>query len=311
MNSPLFLYPYPTANSGNQEAKTKKLMRYFLCLFFCLVSYWNVTAQSNRKEVPPWVTGDFPPKSNDSYTFMISEGSGLTLSDAQKDSDLMLVTNLMRSAGVSVTGHQIERVLASLRNGEAGEEHESSYQYNFTYENVSISFRAVDRYWIKNSNHIEMTTLYEVANNPLHVQYDPVEYTTSYGARGLWRSICIPGWGQMYKKQYVKGAIILAAEAALVTSIVIFENQRSAYMSKAMSNFDPNAIQFYNNHANTSKNVRNGFIAGAVALYVYNIVDAIVAKGKIRYNKPSNKFLSVIPYISTESDMGICMSYKF
>lgn len=286
-------------------------MRYFLCLFLCLVSSGNVTAHSSRKDVPSWVAGDFPPKSNDSYTFMISEGSGLTLSDAQKDSDLMLVANLMRSAGVSVTGSQIERMLVSMRNGVAGEEHESSYQYNFTYENVSISFRAVDRYWIRNGNHIEMTTLYEVANDPLHVKYDPVEYTTSYGARGLWRSILIPGWGQMYKKQYAKGAVILAAEATLVTSLIIFENQRSAYTNKAMANFDSNAIQFYYNHANTSKNIRNGFIAGSVALYVYNIVDAIVAKGKIRYIKPSNKHLSIIPYISIESDMGICMAYKF
>lgn len=272
--------------------------------------YINLIAASSG-DTPPWVKGNFPPKSNDSYHFMIAEGSGLTIGEAQNDADLSLVSNLMRSAGVTVSGNQIEKMLVKVHNGQPDEEHESSYQYSFTYDDVSLSFRAVDHYWVRKGNRIEMKTLYEVANNPLQVKYDPVEYTTSYGARGLWRSALIPGWGQMYKKQYAKGAVILAAEAALVTSIVIFENQRTAYLNKAAVNFDINAIKFYQNHANKSKNIRNGLIAGAAALYAYNIVDAIVAKGKMRYIRPSNKHLSIAPYISTESDLGIYMSYTF
>ena len=242
---------------------------------------------------------------------MITDGSGNTKGEAQRDADLVLVSNLMRSEGVTITGNQIEKILASNDNNHVDEKHELKYQYEFTYGDVTIAFRAVDRYFTKKGDLIEVKTLYEVAKNPLIVSYDPVEYTTSYGARGFWRSALIPGWGQMYKRQYAKGTLILVAEAALVTSALIFENQRSSYINKANSTFDANAIKFYQNHANSSKNIRNGIIAGAAAIYIYNIVDAIVSKGKMRYIKRASKHFSMIPYSSSEIYAGVYFSCSF
>ena len=285
-------------------------MKHFLSAIICFASYF-IALGAGSGEVPPWVKGNLPPKSNDSYTFMISDGSGASVSEAQKDADLMLVSNLMRSAGVTITGNQIEKMFVTSHNDQVDEKQESAYQYELTYGDVTVSFRAVDRYYTQKGNNIEVKTLYEVAKNPLKVRYDAVEYTTSYGARGLWRSAIIPGWGQMYKKQYVKGSLIFVAEAALVTSALIYENQRTSYRNKAAATSDTNAIKFYQNHANTSKNIRNGLIAGAAAVYVYNIVDAIVSKGKIRYVKPSSHNFSMMPYHSSDTYAGVYLSYSF
>jgi hypothetical protein len=45
-------------------------------------------------------------------------------------------------------------------------------------------------------------------------------------------------------------------------------------------------------------NMRNGFIAGAGALYLWNIIDGWVAKGKTHVLVADNIDLNISPYIS-------------
>lgn len=286
-------------------------MRYLLIVLLCLVTYVNDASGANRRDVPPWVNGEFPPKSNDSYVFMVSDGSGTSLGDAQKDADLGLVTNLMRSSGVTVSSSQIEKIIFRNHNDNIEERLDATYQYEFNYGDVNIAFRAVDQYYTSKGNLVEVKTLYEVAKKPSNVFYEPVEYTTSYGASGLWRSVLIPGWGQMYKRQYAKGSIIIAAEAALITTTLIYENQKSSYMKKSHATFDPNAIRFYQNKAHKAKVTRDCLIGAAAAVYVYNLIDALVAKGKLRYIKHANKHVALMPFVSEGSYAGLYFSYQF
>lgn len=286
------------------------MRKYAVCICMLLANIC-IFAKTTSGECPPWVNGDFPPKSNNTYYFMQADGTGSTLNDAQKDADLVLVTSLIRSAGVTVSGTQIESVLHRSDYNGVDENHTSEYRYDFKLGDVRLAFKAVDRYWVKTGNTYECKVLYEVAENPDAVSYDPVEYTSKYGARGLWRSAIIPGWGQMYKKSYFKGAVILALEAAAVTSVVVFNNQYNSYLNKSRVNTDPSAVKFYQNKANQAKNIRNGLIAGVAAVYVYNIVDAIAAKGKLRYVKPSGRSLSVAPFFDAEVSLGLSIAYTF
>lgn len=283
-----------------------------LCLFSTLtMCYISLLAAKNSGQEPPWVKGEFPQNTNGTYHFMTAEGIGSTLKESRKDADMVLVTEIMLSAGVDVSGSGLEKTLSKMNNGSLDEQHESDYRYDFTMGNVRMAFKAVDVFWEYKNSRYECNVLYEVANNPDNVVYQPVECTDKYGARGLWRSAIIPGWGQMYKKQYVKGICILAVEAAGVASSLIFENQRSSYCNKAAVNFDADAIKFYQNKANDAKNARNICIIGTAAVYVYNLVDAFAAKGKPRYKKPSSSFISLTPYSTTESPMGLSLCYTF
>lgn len=278
---------------------------------FLIISNLCLSAKTTSGECPPWVNGDMPPKSNDSYYFMQMDGSGPTLNDAQHDADLLLINSLMKSAGVSVSGSQIEKVLYQSTNRGIDEQTIFEQKYDFELDSVHIAFQAVDRYWVKKGNTYDCKVLYEVAKNPARVNYDPVEYTSKYGARGLWRSAIIPGWGQMYKKSYAKGAIILALEAGTIVTGVVFNNQYNSYLKKSKTTTDPGAIKFYQNKANQAKNLRTGFFVGAAAIYVYNIVDAIAAKGKLRYVKPNGRSLSFSPYIDPELSLGVSIAYTF
>ena len=286
-------------------------MKRYLLFFSLILSPLFILAKTTSGECPPWVKGDYPPKSNDTYYFMQTDGSGHTVNEAIKDADLVLITSLMRSAGVRVSGTQIEKVLHESSNIGVDDKIMSEYQYNFELDSVHIAFKAVDRYWEKSGNTYNCKVLYEVASNPSHVSYDPVEYTSNYGARGLWRSAIIPGWGQMYKKSYAKGVVILALEAAMITSVVAFNSQYNSYINKSKATTDLGAIKFYQNKANQAKNLRTGFIAGAAAVYVYNIVDAIVAKGKLRYVDPKGSSLTFGPYFDTDKSLGFSIAYSF
>ena len=242
---------------------------------------------------------------------MTSEGVGSTLSEAQKDADMLLINTLMRSAGVIISGNQIEQIYAINENGSYHETTKLEYKYDFQFDKVHLAFKKVDFYWVKNGNSYDCKVLYEVAYNPQNVIYEPVEYSTKYGARGLWRSAIVPGWGQMYKKSYLKGISLLVAESAMISLSCIYNNQNQSYRQKALISYDPNAIKFYQNKANEARGIRNGLIIGATAIYIYNLIDATLANGKLRYLKSNGQHFALMPWLSTDSSMGMLLSFNF
>ena len=113
-------------------------------------------------------------------------------------------------------------------------------------------------------------------------RFDDVRLTTNYGARGLWRSAIVPGWGQFYKGSYVKGGLILGGSVLLAGGIIYTENMRQDYMNKIAKTHNTGNIRSYKNSADNFAMGRNICIGTLAALYVYNVVDAIVAPGARR-----------------------------
>ena len=72
----------------------------------------------------------------------------------------------------------------------------------------------------------------------------------------------------------------------------------------------PKHQQTYNTKADNWSNIRNGFIGAAVALYVYNIVDAIVANGRKRTvaNKSSVHF-SMTPVLGECNGVSFALNF--
>lgn len=281
--------------------------RLLILLILSIIASINVIAQ----DVPLWLKGELPPQGNDTYYFSVTHGSGVSALDAQKDADLSLIVELMNSAGIKVTGTRKAQMSYYLDSEKIIESQSYDSDYKIDLDSVRISFKAVDRYITKDKGVYNAAVLYEVARNPDKVQYDPVEYTRHYGLRPLWRSAIIPGWGQMYKKQYIKGSVMLAMEAAAISIACVADNQRSSYMSKIRTETDMNAIRFYQNKANHWKNMRNAFFIGAGAIYVYNIVDAIASKGRPIYKKPSRTNFVIGPVVTADKEYGLVMTITF
>ncbi|MDR1544645.1 MAG: hypothetical protein LBS50_09640, partial [Prevotellaceae bacterium] len=147
--------------------------------------------------------------------------------------------------------------------------------------------------------------LFQTLKNPT-AQYEKVEYSNHYpfSARTF-----VPGMAQIYKGSKTKGALFITGEVLMISGIVAFEGMRSSYISKINSTHSAQAKKAYTNNANVMQNVRNGFIAGAVAVYVWNVIDGVVAKGKPHILVGENT-LKITPYFTPEVG-GFYLSVNF
>ncbi len=148
---------------------------------------------------------------------------------------------------------------------------------------IQLNCRRVSEYWKRNrSGTYEFHYLYQVAAPGQNGPYDYTATTTKYGGQGLWRSMIVPGWGQMHKGSYVKGGLILGGTAALAGGIIATESIRSSYAKKINMTHNVEEKKLFAKRTNQFSTVRNVCIGAAGALYLYNIIDAIVAPGAER-----------------------------
>lgn len=241
---------------------------------------------------PPWMRGDMPKQSNASYYFKVTQGEGRTQTEARNNALLELVGELSRSQGVIIKGQDILQSLSESRNGVYNETTRQQSLYRFETEGFNACFDVADEYYEGNSCWL----LFEVAHNPARVRFDKVEFTTDYKGSALWRSMIVPGWGQMYKRSMGKGVAILSAQVATIAGICICSNLSNSYYDKAKTARNNSVRESYLDKGANYRNVRNVFIGAAGAVYVYNLVDALAGKGAKRYKK-----VHFSPYMDMEA----------
>lgn len=141
-----------------------------------------------------------------------------------------------------------------------------------------------------------------------HPQYsfEPITVTDEYpfSARAF-----VPGMEQLYKGQTTKGVLFIAGELACVGGIVAAEGMRSSYVNLIAGTHNAQQRRTYTNNANMWDNIRNGCIAAAVAVYVWNVVDAVTSKGA-RYAKQGSTGLSLAPYAASDQ-FGLALNISF
>ena len=130
---------------------------------------------------------------------------------------------------------------------------------------------------------------------------------TKYGMRGFVRSLG-PGGGQMDKGSTVKGLCILGGEVVLAGAVSATENLRASYRKKMRE--QPRFFQKYNTKADNWANVRNVCVGAMAAVYVYNLIDAIVAPGARRAVVRRVPLLGVAP-VAYEGGGGIGLALSF
>lgn len=122
--------------------------------------------------------------------------------------------------------------------------------------------------------------------------------------------VFVPGMAQLHKGSMGKGLFFIISEAACVGGIVATECMCASYDSKIKSTHDAGKIRSYADKRDNCANVRNGFIAGAAVLYVWNVIDGIAAKGKKKGIALGDAQLRMAPYASPQSG-GIALALRF
>ena len=264
--------------------------------------------RKSEKMRPVWLSDKTPRPTNASFHYRVVEAVGTTLDEARHNCLLVLSEDVERTWKVSGQGTQDIR--SEQVDGQLHEQSVFTYHYDVAGEEVSVTTTRYDEYWECRSYPDGMRyhcyMLFGVADTA-QPDFDRLSFTRKYGARGLWRSMIIPGWGQLYKGSTIKGLCILGGEVLLATGIIVTESQRSSYVKKMKE--QPQHLQTYNTKADNWSNARNVCIGAAAALYLYNIVDALVANGRKRAVTQKKVYFSLQPAVGDCNGIGLALNF--
>jgi len=165
--------------------------------------------------------------------------------------------------------------------------------------------------WLYVSPGIKRITIKHGSNT---LRYDfpaPIEYSVyelalrtqeDFNKAGAIATSCfIPGVGQMaFKNDYLKGSLILVTELGSVAAIVVCNSQQHSFKTKsdmALTAEDKISYMKTSDNYGTARNIMIGVAAG---IYLYNVLDVILAKPR-----PSHRSIAVNPYIENINSTNI------
>jgi len=262
--------------------------RYILLLILSLNFSGEVLAQysSSEKIRPQWLH-KLPKPSNSSFVYETDYATGKSLDDARTKSLNGLIAASGFESGVVVLSDFKSQTVDSkvYSNGKLSDYQIDAFEANSHLKGneVQLHVKSVAEYWTRDINGmVSLTTLYAKSLNGTP-NFDDVELTTSYVSDPTtWGLALIPGAAQFHKGSYLKGGLILGSTVALVGGIIFTENQRADYVNKIAKTHDADIKQAYASKRDHFATGRNICIGAVAALYVYNLIDAIVAPGARR-----------------------------
>ncbi len=263
---------------------------------------------------PQWMH-KLPVPSNLSFVYVVEKADGRTLEEAREACLLRLADNrqLMNTVHATAERDMEEEVRQRFVNGRLQEriDNRSTVRVKVRGGEVELTANRLDEYWeyapIGGEWRYVCYTFYAVASSGLPPVFDDVTFSTRYGMRGFARSL-VPGWGQMYKGSTAKGLCILGGEVVLAGAVIATESLRASYRKKMRE--QPRFFQKYNTKADNWANARNVCIGAMVAVYAYNLIDAIVAPGA-RRTVVRRAPLPVVAPVAYEGGGGIGLALFF
>ena len=140
-----------------------------------------------------------------------------------------------------------------------------------------IYYTLVDSYSILDQGNIKYHALYQV-NMDDKKEFLRTHVTEKYSPALALMSI-IPGVGQFYKGDPLKGCLFLGGCAACGTGIIFMEMQRKTYVAQIGQTHDINVIKQLDARQKNLAIARNVVLGATAAVYIWNIIDAAIAPG--------------------------------
>lgn len=279
-----------------------------MCLFI-----WACASTYCYAQKPKWI-GNTPQELNHTYKFVEVISTGSTIESARENAKEMLEDDTQLQEGIRIYRRTKDNTTIDKSRVNGGNLQETKKQHieiETTVDGEQYQLQAVkvDEYPTTSNGIITMHTLYMVAlcEDPV---FDRTYLTTSYGSTPIAMSI-VPGLGQWYKGSKTKGIAMFAAEAVAVAGIIVCDNQRASYVKKGKE--QPKFLKDYSSKADNWETSRNICIGVAAGIWVYNIIDAAVAKGarRVVVKRADGKGLSMAPFAVPDGGAGVSFAYKF
>lgn len=268
----------------------------FALLSLMIIASTSLFAQNKSTAIQPQWVNNAPKSSNPQQQYIVVEDLGQSIVDLRANSNTNLSNYIKKEVKMRGVGESF------LKDAQVND----YMRFLMSLDVENFSQQKIDEYWERTSTgHYRYYCLYAISTKP-GVMFEQARVTDRYGARGLWRSMIVPGWGQFYKGSKIKGGLLLGGTVACAAGIIFTESQRSDYATKATQTYNVDHIRSYLNKSNNFETARNICIGGAAAIYVYNLIDAIVAPGAKRVKI---KKISLITSFGNNNSIDI--SYKF
>jgi hypothetical protein len=188
--------------------------------------------------------------------------------------------------GVNVSGSTLQEIKSQLNfdgnKTDYSETNATVSTFKIDRQTFTLSMLKADEYY-EYSGVYQVWQLYEVNIRGDAFKAIAVETTDRYGISAGWRSAILPSWGQFYKGKTGKGVLFLTTEVAAVGSIVYFEMKHSDNIRLSQETTNLSVIKEYRDRADKWALYRNAAIGVAAGIYLWNVLDAALAKGKIHY----------------------------
>ena len=240
---------------------------------------------TSTQEKPAWVDGYFEDLNN-SYIEK-ADASGYSQDEARNKA-----ANVIMKQRGSATGVRVDANGNILSIGE---------------NSLTVKARVVDEYTEHCSDGMyHVYLLVQTAKNPTY-DYERLKLTKDYPFSPR---VFVPGMAQLYKGSTAKGVSFIVGHIAFIGGIIVCEELRASYASKINTTHDVQKMQNYINNADNMQTARNVFIAGTAALYVWNVIDGIAAKGKKHVIVLGDNNLKVAPYVMPNST-SVMLSFNF
>ena len=283
-----------------------------ITLLLVAMACMTVSAQPKPRWVQKGVKAMNNERSNKSYDFHTFATSGVDINELETERFKPLMEYVSKEYGTDIDRMKLD----SLSSDGCSR---TTYRLSFLSQDGKVSevFAQLVDDWSQYEDNVdswgfELHQLYAVSERNVQSQFDNFRLTDNYGIKPLFLSI-IPGLGQIYKGQDAKGYAILGAEALLLAGGVYSVTEVGRYNRLAKKN--PGIYNNYESNATTYRQIRNAcFIAGG-ALYVYNLIDAAISKGRRRVvverQNNTGAGFAFLPVISECGGIGVGMSVKF
>lgn len=223
---------------------------------------------SFAQEKPGWIYNK-PTPTNSSYLYVVESATGRTEDEARNKATAEVFRTTAMRIGQPFNSGEIN---AALQSGKG---------YNVIASQYNIPINKVCEYAENQSNEYKVYILCQVAAaGNIMVQWSDFNKCDRQGIDGMavLKSALLPGLGQFHKGQNAKGVSFLAGEIVAVGGIVVGQSMRHSYINKMNNTTKPSEKQFYAERANMCITVRNISIGAAAAVYVWNVLDAIISK---------------------------------
>ena len=125
-------------------------------------------------------------------------------------------------------------------------------------------------------------------------------------SEAVFRSLAIPGWGQFYNSQPMKGYVVIAVELITIAGYEYFADQQKKSYNKYSLSTNPFETHDLFDKVQTNKDYKKLSLSLMGAVWIYNVIDAYLNYDESKHSRlSSNKF-----DIEFEND-GIKFSYSF